>query len=81
MESLTKINEDIKYRPVVAAIESTIFLKSASVKTSVKVRPFFSFARPAIPLYAMNMAANWRTRFRTVGSSLFKGFSHRHINR
>ena len=42
----TKINEEIKYKPVVAAIESTIFLKSASVKTSEKVRPSFSFARP-----------------------------------
>ena len=54
----TKINEEIKYKPVVAAIESTMFLKSESVKTSEKVRPPFSFERPAIPLYAMNMAAN-----------------------
>ena len=56
----TKISEEIRYNPVVAAIESTMFLKSASVKTSEKVRPFFSSERPAIPLYAMNMAANWR---------------------
>ena len=56
----TKINEEIKYRPVVAAIESTMFLKRASVKTSEKLRPLFSFERPSIPLYAMNIAANWR---------------------
>lgn len=54
----TKINEEIRYKPVVAAIDSTIFLKSESVKTSEKVRPPFSFERPSIPLYAMNMAAN-----------------------
>ena len=54
----TKINEEIKYNPVVAAIESTMFLKSEFEKTSEKVRPPFSFERPAIPLYAINMAAN-----------------------
>ena len=54
------MNEEMKYKPVVAAIESTMFLKSESVKTSEKVRPPFSFERSAIPLYAMNMAANWR---------------------
>ena len=57
-EFRTKINEEIRYKPVVAAIDSTIFLKSESVKTSEKVRPPFSFERSAIPLYAMNMAAN-----------------------
>ena len=56
----TKINEEIKYKPVVAAIESTMFLKSESEKISEKVRPPFSFERSAMPLYAMNMAANWR---------------------
>lgn len=54
----TKINEEIKYKPVVAAIESTMFLNNESLKTSAKVRPPFSFERPSIPLYAMNMAAN-----------------------
>ena len=54
------MNEEMKYKPVVAAIESTMFLKSESVKTSEKVRPPFSFERSAMPLYAMNMAANWR---------------------
>ena len=58
VEFPTKINEEIKYKPVVAAIESTMFLKSESVKTSEKVRPPFSFERPWIPLTAMNMAAN-----------------------
>lgn len=46
----TKISEEIKYKPVVAAIESTIFLKSEFVNTSEKVRPLFSFARSSIPL-------------------------------
>jgi len=55
----TKIIEESKYSPVVAAIEITMFLKSEFVKTSEKVRPPFSFERPSIPLYAINMAANW----------------------
>ena len=43
---LTKIKEESRYKPVVAAIESTMFLKSESVKTSEKVRPPFSCERP-----------------------------------
>jgi len=81
VEFPTKINEEIKYKPVVAAIESTIFLKSGSVKTSEKVRPPFSFDRPSIPLYAMKMAANWGCDIRTAGSPLSKEYHHRHINR
>ena len=54
----TKISEEIRYKPVVAAIEITMFLKSEFEKTSEKVRPPFSCVRPWIPLYAMNMAAN-----------------------
>ena len=62
MELRTKINEEIRYKPVVAAIESTMFLKSGSVKTSEKVRPPFSCERPWMPLYAINIAANWPIR-------------------
>jgi hypothetical protein len=72
VEFRTKINEEIKYKPVVAAIESTMFLKSASVKTSEKVRPPFSFERPSIPLYAMKMAANWRMRYQNCGLAMFR---------
>jgi len=72
VDSRTKINEEIKYKPVVAAIESTMFLKSESVKTSEKVRPPFSFEMPSIPLYAMNMAANWRMRCQNYGPIMFQ---------
>ena len=58
-ELRTKINEANRYKPVVAAIESTIFLKREFLKTSEKVRPPFSCERPWIPLTAIKMAANW----------------------
>jgi hypothetical protein len=59
MELHTKITEEIRYKPVVAAIESTTFLKMDSLKTSEKVRPPFSCASSWIPLTAMKMVANW----------------------
>ena len=46
MRLRTKINEEIRYKPVVAAIESTMFLKREFLKTSEKVRPPVSCAMP-----------------------------------
>lgn len=78
MELLTKINEEIRYKPVVAAIEITMFLKSEFEKTSETVRPLFS--RPWIPLTAINMAANWRMQHQDCSLDLAWGVSSQSYN-
>ena len=73
VELPTKINGGVKYKPVVVAIESTMFLKSESMKTSEKVRPPFSFERPSIPLTVMNMATNWMVWYQAGGLPRLRG--------
>lgn len=81
IEIRTKINEEIRYKPVVAAIESTMFLKSELEKTSEAVRPPSSCARPWIPLTAMNMAANWMVQNQNWRLTCVEGLPHSHITR